>query len=89
MKKTLFTATPLLLILTSCARSINVDQCITREPYGFFGGLWHGIISPFSLISMIWSDNAVYAVNNNGGWYAFGFCLGAGILGFGSSKAKK
>jgi len=30
---------------------------------------------------MLWSDNTVFAVNNNGGWYVFGFCLGSGIFG--------
>jgi hypothetical protein len=28
----------------------------------------------------------MYAVNNNGGWYDFGFILGVGGLTFGSSR---
>lgn len=78
-----------ILFFSSCAERINVSECIKESNYGFWGGLWHGIIAPFSLISMIWSDNVVYATNNNGGWYAFGFCLGAGILFGGSSAVKK
>jgi len=31
----------------------------------------------------------MYAVNNNGGWYDFGFVLGAGILFGGGSRASK
>jgi hypothetical protein len=89
MKKALLIVSVALILLSSCAHKVDVSNCINNQsPYGFWGGLWHGIISPFSLISMIWSDNVMYSPNNNGGWYAFGFALGAGILGFGSSKAK-
>ena len=79
------------VLFISCSHGHNVSNCLSNAHiYGFWGGLWHGIIAPFDLVAMIWSDTiVVYAPNNNGGWYAFGFCLGAGILGFGSSKAKK
>ena len=78
----------LFLILTGCAHSIAVDNCIDTDPYGFFGGLWHGFIAPFSfVVSLFMDDVALYAVNNNGGWYDFGFVLGAGILFGGGSKA--
>jgi hypothetical protein len=79
------------LLLTSCAKGVPVSACTnTSHIYGFWGGLWHGIIAPFDLICMIFSDSiVVYAPNNNGGWYALGFCLGAGILFGGSSKATK
>jgi hypothetical protein len=30
---------------------------------------------------LIWDDVAVYAPNNNGTWYAFGFSLGCGGFG--------
>jgi hypothetical protein len=29
--------------------------------------------------SLIWDDVAVYATNNNGGWYDFGFVGGLGL----------
>ena len=78
----------MLLILTGCAQSIAVDNCVDISPYGFFGGLWHGFIAPFSfVVSLFMDDVALYAVNNNGGWYDFGFVLGAGILFGGGSKA--
>lgn len=79
------------LMLTSCADvSPHVSDCITNNPYGFWSGLWHGIISPFSLIGSFFSDNiAFYAYNNNGGWYNFGFALGAGILTFGSCSSTR
>jgi hypothetical protein len=79
------------LSLTSCADvSSHVQECITSSPYGFWGGLWHGIIAPISFIgSLFFDDIAFYAYNNNGGWYNFGFVLGAGILTFGSSRSSK
>lgn len=77
------------VLLQSCARVEPIEACVIDEPYGFLGGLWHGIIAPISFIlSLFFDDIAMYAVNNNGGWYDFGFVLGAGIL-FGSSKAKR
>ncbi len=77
-------------LLQGCAPSPDIKDCVTGEPYGFFGGLWHGIIAPLSFIFSLFSDNiAMYAVNNNGGWYDFGFVLGAGILFGGSGKASK
>lgn len=78
--------------LTGCADVSHVSEClpVTEHTYGFWGGLWHGIITPFSFIgSLIWDDVAVYAINNNGGWYDFGFLFGVGGLGFGSSKTTK
>lgn len=77
-----------ILILSSCADVTPIDDCVTNEPYGFLSGLWHGIIAPLSFIGSIFIDDiAMYAVNNNGGWYDFGFVIGAGILFGGGSKA--
>jgi len=68
-----------ILMLTSCADTSNVQACLppTEHTYGFWGGTWHGIIMVPSFIgSVIWDDVAVYAVNNNGFWYDFGFVGG-------------
>ena len=66
-----------ILILTGCADTNNVQQCLTGHTYGFCCGLWHGAIAPFSFIGSLFSDDiAVWAPNNNGGWYSFGFLLG-------------
>ncbi|MBW8330989.1 MAG: hypothetical protein K0M40_03130 [Prolixibacteraceae bacterium] len=79
-----------ILFLSSCAEVQNVEACATGHTYGFFGGLWHGIIAPVSFVISLFSDNvAVWAVNNNGGWYSFGFLIGVGSLGFGGSKASR
>lgn len=72
-----------LLILTGCAQKEVVDDCLTGHQYGFWGGLWHGIIAPVDFIVMLFKDNiTLYAQNNNGAWYAFGFLIGSGGWGF-------
>ena len=72
----------LLLVVVSCTATPEVvDACVESEPVGFLHGLWHGVISPVMLLAQIWvEDVAVYEVNNSGGWYDFGFLLGAGAL---------
>ncbi len=64
--------------------------CVTKNAYGFFGGLWHGIIVPASFVgSLFFDDIAIYAYNNTGGWYDFGFVIGISSLGGGGAKAHK
>lgn len=89
MKKTiLFIST--ILLLTSCANSIDVTECLTTDKVGFWYGLWHGMIAPFSWVCSLFMDSvSIYATYNNGGWYDFGFILGIGALSSGSSKAIK
>ncbi len=90
MKKAIFILLLGTLFLTSCADAIDISQHLPPDPYGFWGGLWHGIISPFAFIcSLFLEDVAVYAINNTGGWYDFGFLIGISCLGLGSKKAKK
>lgn len=60
---------------------------------GFFSGVWHGWIAPFSLVIGLFSDSIrIYEPNNTGWWYDFGFYI-AVISGFGgialSRKRKK
>lgn len=80
----------LLALLTGCADvEPQVVHCVEGHTYGFFGGLWHGAIAPISWIgSLFREDIAVWAVNNNGGWYTTGFILGVGALGRGLSISK-
>ena len=83
-----FAAVILMVIATGCAdHAETVIQCADNcHTYGFWGGLWHGFIAFFDFIGMlIWDDVTVYAQNNNGGWYAFGFLLGMGALGGGGA----
>ncbi len=78
----------IVIVFTSCADVTPIEDCISDKPYGFLSGLWHGIIAPISFVGSLFIDDiAMYAVNNNGGWYDFGFVLGAGILFGGGGKA--
>ncbi|MCK9203586.1 MAG: hypothetical protein M0P58_03995 [Bacteroidales bacterium] len=83
-----------LVFLAGCANKQVVSDCLSGQPYGFWAGLWHGIIAPIDLIAMLWRDDvSVFATNNNGAWYAFGFMIGSGGWGFlggkGASKCRK
>jgi len=69
--------------LASCASAEPVKECLTGQQYGFFSGLLHGFITPVSFIASLFRDDiAIYAVNNSGSWYDFGFLLGSGGWGF-------
>lgn len=78
----------LCFLIVGCADvSPNAIDCVNESSYGFFGGLWHGLISIFSFIGSLFMDDvAVYAYNNNGALYDFGFLLGAGAF---ASRATK
>jgi hypothetical protein len=83
--------TAITLLITSCiADHVDVTACVVERPDGFLFGLWHGFISPVTFVGSLFIDSVeMYSVNNNGGWYDFGFVLGAGILfGGGSRKVK-
>lgn len=65
------------LFAVSCAPASPVVVDTTQHVYGFWGGVWHGGILFFDWIAQLFSDNVgLYAFNNNGGWYNFGFFLG-------------
>lgn len=79
-----------ILLLSSCAHVVDVSACVegTKE-YGFWNGLWHGLIAPFTFIGHLFDkDIAVFATNlkGSGGWYYFGFLLGVGAFSGSSTK---
>lgn len=85
MKKLTLLGLAMLVIAlaTGCADVSHIQSCLsaTEHTYGFWGGVWHGMICQFSFIGSLFSDDiAVYAVNNNGGWYNFGFVGGLWFL---------
>jgi len=72
------------LVLAACAPGPNDAE---RTPSakgkvaGFWLGLWHGLISPVTFVISIFNRNVrLYEVHNNGGWYNFGFVIGAGLF---------
>jgi hypothetical protein len=83
-----------ILLLSGCANKEIITDCLKGQTYGFWWGLWHGIIAPIDLIGMLFRDDVtVYAQNNNGAWYAFGFLIGSGgwglLGGRGIGKGRK
>jgi hypothetical protein len=73
----------ILAVFSGCAKREVVDACLQGHKYGFWGGLWHGIIAPIDFVAMLIDNKyTMYAQNNNGAWYAFGFLLGSGGWGF-------
>jgi len=76
---TMFILVVTLLFFSSCADVSHVHQCLppVEHTYGFWGGAWHGTIAPLSFIGELFSDDiAIYAINNNGKWYDFGYVIG-------------
>ena len=83
MNKKLLILVGLIIIISGCADVSYVQECLpeVEHTYGFWGGTWHGIITLPSFIgSLIWDDVSIYAVNNNGAWYDFGFVGGFFML---------
>ena len=80
----------IVLLLAGCAAGANPTVDTPDEDgrvAGFWRGLWHGMIAPFTFIVSLFVDSVhFYETHNNGGWYNFGFVIGAGIL-FGGSHA--
>lgn len=70
----------LILLLASCAHVQPIEPCLVNAHiYGFWSGLWHGMICPITFIGSLFDHNiAVYAINNNGAWYNLGFVLAVG-----------
>jgi len=84
---TMFMILVLVLVISGCADNSNIEIICEESchTYGFWGGFLHGAIAPFDFIgSLIWDDVTVWAQNNNGAWYSFGFLWGVGAF-FGSS----
>jgi hypothetical protein len=66
--------------------------CATQPPLsggdapGFWLGLLHGAIAPFSLIASFFYDVRIYAFPNSGWWYDLGFFLGIAGAAGGSAR---
>lgn len=72
-----------LSLIAACAgpNTVMDTPSPSGDVAGFWAGLFHGFVAPFSFIASLLSDKiTMYDVHNNGGWYDFGFVLGTGIL---------
>lgn len=77
------------------ALALALAGCATQpypgayDPPGFFAGLLHGFLIFLSFIGSLFTDVRIYAFPNSGGWYDFGFLIGASMfLGGGGASAR-
>ena len=99
LKRTLIFAAVLLLLvgLTACA-----PKGSSSEVYGFWGGLWHGLIFSFALIGKViswllhlinsnWGDwnIGLWADNNTGFTYWLGFFISIFFFGGGTMAFRR
>ena len=79
------------IALTACAAGPNPligEGNEEGKVAGFWMGLWHGIIAPVTFVISLFSKSVtVFEVYNNGGWYTFGFLIGASMTLGGSGGA--
>jgi hypothetical protein len=77
-----------LALLAGCApgpNSLARTPDAKGEVPGFWRGLWNGVIAPITFVISLFTEKVrMYEVHNNGGWYDFGFLLGA-MIAFGGS----
>lgn len=83
----------LVLVLAACAAGPNPAVDVpdaSGDTAGFFLGLWHGLISPITLVISLFSDNVnVYEVHNTGNWYDVGFVFAIVSFVGGSHGARR
>lgn len=74
-----------LILVNPAGAFVQEYQYSEYDAPGLFSGIWHGLLSPWSLIARWFIDDVVmYAVPNSGWFYDFGFLLGvAGSLPIG------
>ncbi len=83
-------AVALLFVIVACATQPRPPPDTIVVSPGFFFGLLHGFIFPFSLIGSLFTNVRVYAFPNTGFFYDLGFFLGAAaILGGGGATARR
>ena len=63
------------LILAGCTFAGD-SSTLTQGTPGFFMGIWHGAVAPYTLIVRFFLDIRMYAIPNTGLGYDAGFLLG-------------
>ena len=90
MSRSVALLTILLLCLTACAAGPNplaAAPGADGEIAGFWFGLWHGVIAPFTFVGSLFLDDvSIYEVHNNGGWYNFGYLIGVALIFEGGTR---
>ncbi len=82
----------LIFTLSGCTAGQNELVGLSNEAgdvANFWLGLWHGIISPITLVISIFNSGiSVYEVHNTGFGYNAGFVIGIALLGSSASGTK-
>lgn len=74
-----------LLFISSCA-----PEAVTEKEYGFWYGILHGFVLPFTIIGKIFKmDIGLYAITNTGTFYWIGYFFGFAIITGGSGRGVK
>ncbi len=86
------------IVTAGCATHYAPD--VVRDPYGFFSGIWHGILLPWAVlanvvswfaglfgVSLFESIQIVGRPNSGFFWYYVGFALG--VLTYGGAGSRK
>lgn len=89
-------AVVLLVLLSGCAKHYTAEAA--ADPYGFFSGLWHGWLCPWSIMGSVlsWvlsllgldvlSSVEIIGRPNTGFGYYAGFAMG--VLSYGGAKGR-
>jgi hypothetical protein len=84
------------LFLSVLVGALLLQSCATQppptavSPPGFLWGLLHGFLILISFVVSLFTDYRIYAFPNSGGWYDFGYVLGAmSFLGGGGASARR
>jgi len=91
-KKILIVAMIAVTVLACTGCIARVNENTERPPSGFFRGVWHGWIAPFTLIlQFVDRDNRMYDPHNTGFAYEIGFYMAviSGIGGLSLIRKKK
>lgn len=79
-----------------CGVAALIQSCATQpappsnDPPGFLLGLLHGFLIVFGFVGSLFTDYRIYAFPNSGGWYDFGYLLGAmAFLGGGGAGSRQ
>ncbi len=84
---TFLIAIALAFIVSGCATQPAPDPYLSNLP-GFWTGLLHGILMPFTFIGSLFTHVRIYNFPNSGRWYDFGFVIGAALIFEGGSQAR-
>jgi hypothetical protein len=80
------TVVAMALVITSCATQPRPEAF---DPPGFLSGLLHGFLIVFSFIGSLFTNIRIYNFPNSGGWYDFGYVIGARMfLGGGGASSR-